>query len=293
MGDPQPNPIDRPDQIYLISKNYSPDGELNAIVNSISRWLPENPEKTVAVLVPRSHRGELLAKLLQEKKIPFVELLKSTDSTRRTAGAIGNILRYLGDPKSARKLATVYQVWRRDDRENPEIWAEVEEITQIIQQIPRVEDFVWPRPGSDWLDSLRYIGNPSEYHESLLAFREQIQIWQGTVFLPVDQIILTLAQDLFTDPAELAIAQKLAVLLRQAENSHQDWRLPELAGELAVIARNERRFIGFSADDTGFDPEAHKGEVVISTVHKAKGLEWDRVYLMSVNNYNFPSGECI
>ena len=109
--------------------------------------------------------------------------------------------------------------------------------------------------------------------------------------LPVDQIILTLAQDIFTDPAELAIAHKLAVLLRQAQNSHQDWRLPELAGELAVIARNERRFLGFSADDTGFNPESHKGEVVISTVHKAKGLEWDRVYLMSVNNYNFPSGQ--
>jgi DNA helicase-2/ATP-dependent DNA helicase PcrA len=26
-------------------------------------------------------------------------------------------------------------------------------------------------------------------------------------------------------------------------------------------------------------------------MHKAKGLEWDRVYVMSVNNYNFPSGQ--
>jgi DNA helicase II / ATP-dependent DNA helicase PcrA len=25
-------------------------------------------------------------------------------------------------------------------------------------------------------------------------------------------------------------------------------------------------------------------------MHKAKGLEWDRVYLLSVNNYDFPSG---
>ena len=25
-------------------------------------------------------------------------------------------------------------------------------------------------------------------------------------------------------------------------------------------------------------------------MHKAKGLEWDRVYLVSVNNYYFPSG---
>jgi DNA helicase-2/ATP-dependent DNA helicase PcrA len=29
--------------------------------------------------------------------------------------------------------------------------------------------------------------------------------------------------------------------------------------------------------------------VVVTTMHKAKGLEWDRVYLMSVNNYDFPS----
>jgi len=71
---------------------------------------------------------------------------------------------------------------------------------------------------------------------------------------------------------------------------HLDWRLPEFTEELAVIARNERRFLGFSEDDTGFDPEKHKGQVVVSTMHKAKGLEWDRVYLMSANNYDFPAG---
>jgi DNA helicase-2/ATP-dependent DNA helicase PcrA len=69
-----------------------------------------------------------------------------------------------------------------------------------------------------------------------------------------------------------------------------DWRLPELTDELAVIAKNERRFIGFGEDDEGFNPESYKGRVVVGTMHKAKGLEWDRVYLMSVNNYDFPSG---
>ena len=31
--------------------------------------------------------------------------------------------------------------------------------------------------------------------------------------------------------------------------------------------------------------------MVVITAHKAKGLEWDRVYLMSVNNYDFPSAQ--
>jgi DNA helicase-2/ATP-dependent DNA helicase PcrA len=64
-----------------------------------------------------------------------------------------------------------------------------------------------------------------------------------------------------------------------------------LTPHLNDIARNERRFIGFSSDDAGFNPDAYRGTVVVATVHKAKGLEWDRVYLLSLNTYDFPSGQ--
>jgi DNA helicase-2/ATP-dependent DNA helicase PcrA len=117
-----------------------------------------------------------------------------------------------------------------------------------------------------------------------------IRRWHLSVLLPIDQVVLTLAQDLLTDPGELAIAHKLAVMLARAQDAHPEWRLLELSNELVVIARNERRFLGFSESDTGFEPDKFKGKIVVSTMHKAKGLEWDRVYLMSVNNYDFPSG---
>jgi len=122
-------------------------------------------------------------------------------------------------------------------------------------------------------------------------FRVHVRRWLEAVMLPIDQLVLTLAQDIFTEAADLALAHKLALVLRKAADDHTEWRLPELTAELAVIAKNERRFIGFSADDSGFDPEQHKGKVVVTTMHKAKGLEWDRVYLMSVNNYDFPSNQ--
>jgi DNA helicase-2/ATP-dependent DNA helicase PcrA len=114
--------------------------------------------------------------------------------------------------------------------------------------------------------------------------------WQSAILLPVDQLILTLAQDLFDKPADLAVAHKLAVVLRQSREANRSWNLPEFNQELSIVARNERRFIGFSEDDSGFDPQSYRGKVVVATIHKAKGLEWDRVYLMSVNNYDFPSG---
>jgi DNA helicase-2/ATP-dependent DNA helicase PcrA len=107
--------------------------------------------------------------------------------------------------------------------------------------------------------------------------------------LPVDQLLLTLAQNLFTELTDLALAHKLAVELRHRQDLNPDWRLPELTEELAVIARNQRRFLGFEEADVGFEPPA--GVVTVATMHRAKGLEWDRVYLMAVNNYNFPSAQ--
>jgi DNA helicase-2/ATP-dependent DNA helicase PcrA len=61
--------------------------------------------------------------------------------------------------------------------------------------------------------------------------------------------------------------------------------------ELKAIAQNQRKFIGLGEDDDQFDPSRYPGQVVLMTHHGAKGLEWDRVYLTSVNNYDFPSAD--
>jgi DNA helicase-2/ATP-dependent DNA helicase PcrA len=132
-----------------------------------------------------------------------------------------------------------------------------------------------------------------EAFSDLVLYRMILQRWQSASLLPIDQLLLTIAQDLFNDPADLAVASKLAGVLRGMADKHPDWGLPELSKELVAVARNERKFLGFSDEETGltgFDPDKFPGQVVVMTIHKAKGLEWDRVYLVSVNNYDFPSG---
>ncbi|MEB2334442.1 MAG: hypothetical protein OZ914_09050, partial [Anaerolineaceae bacterium] len=158
----------------------------------------------------------------------------------------------------------------------------------LLRKIVDVENFIAPQNAEDWRSAAGE-NEAEQVVEELSAFRVVVQRWLRAVTLPIDQLVLTLAQDVFTEASDLALAHKLALVLRSAADDHADWRLPELTAELAVIAKNERRFIGFSSDDSGFDPERHRGRVVVTTMHKAKGLEWDRVYLMSVNNYDFPS----
>ncbi|HQX17441.1 MAG TPA: ATP-dependent helicase [Anaerolineales bacterium] len=333
--DPQQNPPDDPTAIKFISKRYTPDEELEAVVKSVKGYVdsiwdfPDDDKPTIAILVPRNQRGVDVVNALRQKGIEPIELISSTSETRAAAGSLSHLLGYLADPQSARKLSKAYEVWRRDWRDGMSLRAQVakqspdgeenaesegvasteehrlatistdEEIASsqsallattsaMLRKMVDVENFVAPQNADDWRSTVGE-NEAEQVIQELSAFRVVIQRWLSAVTLPIDQLVLTLAQDVFTEAHDLALAHKLALVLRSAADDHADWRLPELTAELAVIAKNERRFIGFSSDDSGFDPERHRGRVVVTTMHKAKGLEWDRVYLMSVNNYDFPS----
>lgn len=290
-GDPQPNPEDHPEAVQLLNRKLTPDEEVQLVVSSIARWLPDHPDETVAVLAPRNDRGEHVVTALRNRKIEVVELLKSTRATRDTAGALGNVVNYLADPASPAKLARAYEVWRRADREDPDLRVRMDAAVRALRKVREVEAFVWPRPDPESLDALPLAEGDGDLGlaEHLAEFRVLVRRWQAATTLPIDQLLLTIGQDLFDLPADLALTYKLSAVLKQVAGSHPHWRLPELTQELAVIARNERKFLGLADDDTAFDPQAHRGKVVVVTAHKAKGLEWDRVYLLSANNYDFPS----
>ena len=290
--DPQPNPQDCPDCIRLLERQMTPDEEIQFVVDQAEKFLSEHSDKTIAILCPRNQRAFKFVDELKSRKLPHNDnLLQSTSATRLSTGAIANILHYLCDPQSSHKLSAAYRVWRRSEREDDEKWPFFQSVARILQKFNRVEEYLWPTGMDIWLEEVQSQYEDKAIYQELITFREVVRRWHRTIFLPIDQLILTVSQDLFLDRTELALAHKLSALLRQFSDTHPDWRLPEFKEELVNIAKNERRYLGFSQDENDFDPDRYAGQIVVATMHKAKGLEWDCVFLTSMNNYNFPSGQ--
>lgn len=299
-GDPQPNPQDNREGIVLVRDRLAPDQEVEAVVRSIASWLPDHADATVAVLSSTNEHAARVAEALKRRGIPYRELLRSTSPTRAAAGALSYVLGYLAEPESSTKLAQAYKVWRRDWRASEDRRGLYDQVARNLARWKQIENYVSRRVAARAGEAELVEVDPipagtvetsKEVAAELAAFREVVDRWHRGVVLPIDQLVLTVSQDIFNQPAELALAHKLAIVMRELADENPQHRLPELIPRLHEIARNERRFIGFSSDDAGFDPKAHKGVVVVATMHKAKGLEWDRVYLMSVNEYDFPSAQ--
>jgi len=156
-----------------------------------------------------------------------------------------------------------------------------------LRRLSHTELLLFPET-EDWLDSARSLQEHRWLGDLARFFRVDLQRWSRAALLPIDELLLTVGNDLFADPLDLAITHRLAVLLAKLQKENPHWRLPELAATLDEFANNRRRLSGMADDATGFEPKP--GVVTISTMHSAKGLEWDRVYLLGVNSYSFPDG---
>jgi DNA helicase-2/ATP-dependent DNA helicase PcrA len=287
-GDPQPNPTDNPQEIHLVQTAYRAREEIGDVIRSVNHWISDNPDGTVAVLVPRNERGAQLVEGLKALNVPYVELLKSTEVTRNIARALSEALRHLSAPNLPGSLAEAFQAWQWGKQVGDSSKNAVDRVQGALLSCKYPEAFTWPAPGNDWIESVAG-DSPDELRKTLLEFRAVLQGWHSAVVLPVDQLLLTIAQDLRLRPEELALVYKLSLALERIQRSNPSWQMLDLADELERIAKNQRRFIGFGDLENAFDPERYPGRVIVATMHKAKGLEWDRVYLLGVNQYNFPS----
>jgi DNA helicase-2/ATP-dependent DNA helicase PcrA len=285
-NDPQPNPTSLENPIVLFDKALNADDELKLIVKSLSRWLPDHPNDTVAVLVSRNERGFHLVELLDEQKIPYFELLRTSQTSRNVLLTIAAILQWLVEPLTPNKM--VHAINNINKLGLYDFQSSFDIITSTILKITRMEDFLFP------IDNSESVLDRKQYSEVILHdldwIKNSFRRWASASILPIDQLVLSISTDLFTLPNDLALTYSLAQSLQRIKKLNPDWSLEDLSAHAQMISTDSQQMNGVGGEIGQFDPSQHPGKVVVSTIHKAKGLEWDRVYVTSVNDYDFPFG---
>ncbi|MDD4578029.1 MAG: ATP-dependent helicase [Anaerolineaceae bacterium] len=290
-GDPQENPENRPDSIVILNRMMTSDQELVFLGREVKAWLQDNPDSTVAILTFLNERAADISGYLKKQQIEVSDvLMRISETTRFSAGAIALILKSLFDPLHSVHLARCFEVFYRHYQDDPDLWLVVKSTSQLIKQLENTEDYLYPLD-NDWFEELETEDLYQNSLEMLAAFRQAIHRWHAARILPLDQLVLVIAQDLVLDNAELAVVHKISGFIKTLLENNPHWSEMQVLDELASISKNSRGFATFSNMGANFDPNNFRGKVIVATAHKSKGLEWDKVFLTSANNYDYPGGE--
>ena len=289
-GDAQPNPPAE-DAHLVIRREPLESAEEEA--QSLARWaasyVRRRTDRSAAILCPANWLGTMVVEALKSLDGPPVlvdDLLRSTPRMRQVARVLGYVCAYLADPTRPSALRRLYVALQDDD--DAETSSEVLRRRRTLLNSLPPERALFPQTTGALRDELPPgVEVAADDLDDLEHFSLRVARWVRAAGLPIDQLLLTIGQDLLDQDWELALCHTIAAGLRSAGELHPEWRLTEYAVELDGVASNKISMGGLSLADGGY--VARPGAVAVTTMHKAKGLEWDAVYLMSVDNLEFPT----
>lgn len=257
-NDPQPeaNPqpegkgleINIPDDIYHT---------VELIEQKAVTLLQANSNRSVAILVRENRQGrfiaERLAHLPKEKQIKVYEVGES-ERYSQIPQEILALLQFLDRPHSPDNLKSALEVLTQRGL------IPAQDLN-ALSTYP--EQFLYPTPLQE-----------EQKESTLQARRYCCNLLRARLELPHYQLIPFLGMTLKYTGGELATVQKLADKINLQISHHSSLKKTIEALEEIVVSE---KFEGVE-EDTG-DRYTRNGQITIITMHKAKGLDWDYVFL--------------
>lgn len=254
--DPQPNP--RPEgqglELYTPEDTYQ---TVEMIGQRVVKLFQQNPDATAAVLVRENKQGQFVAR----------ELF-------RWYGESLNIYEVGGLERQSHVPVEMLKLLQFCDRPHSPDYLKAALTTLVDRKLIPTQDL---NALTSFPEQFLYPGplDPVQEEPVLQARRFCTNLLQARLELPSTQLIPFFAFTLRYEQNELATADKLGDRLNQQIQG--DNTLPALIAALSEIVGAER-FEPVNTDDND-ERYTAKGQLTIITMHKAKGLDWDYVFL--------------
>ncbi len=289
--DSQKNPTDDPSRVHYDPRLYSTDNEIGVICTAACQHAAEHPSETIVILVPGNDFGKQFVDRLANYPVEVIEVLRSTRKARAAADVITKVLEWISMPLHNERMLSLFDFIYNESAKG-EFFIDSEDskrIKDLLSKFRHPEEFFYPAQTA-LLNDLPELKDTDEFLlQILMRFRGLLRRWLDARFLPYDQLVLLIAQDLFTNPDDLCTASLLGGLLARTARLNPTMNLDSAAAEIKKAVKEGSLSFGMGSD-TQFNPNSYPGKIVVTTFHKSKGLEWDQVYLTSCNNFDFPNG---
>jgi DNA helicase II / ATP-dependent DNA helicase PcrA len=266
-GDPQENANPKPEGLGL--EIYTPEDvyqTIELIGKRAIELFQENPKTDAAVLVRTNDQGRIVVAELERL---YGDLLKvydagSGDRRLQVPREILTLLQFIDRPHSPDYLKTALTVLV-DRQLIP---------TQDLDALASLpEQFLYPGPLDQ--DQSPPVQQARRFCCSLLRAR---------IELPLSQLIAFLALTLQYDRDELATAEKVAE--RTWQQTSGDLSLSSILTTLLEIVSSER--FDPVETETAESLYARSSQLTVITAHKAKGLDWNYVFLPFLHTQTLP-----
>lgn len=233
--------------------------ELLLCVSKIKKFNNKYPEKTIGVLCPRNKQLYELGVLLKKEEIDYEILSDLNENNLHTYKKLSDLISFIDKPDNVQFFLKILEDYLIKETLSHEF-----------------KEFVY----KNGVEKIFEENLEVKYINALSKLSKLLNFSLNTK----EKVLIYISQNFEFDFFEQELIENISLNLKSIFKLNPKWSYADLIRELRQVENNKLNYFNW-----GVHKHRHSyKKTVLSTYHKSKGREWDMVYLLGVNENNFP-----